>query len=230
MAGLAHAVEPTRLLRIFIFRSQPTYVTPGGSGLLVSDVHVNLAVLPAMPLFGVLVAWPIHVFKARDSLSLSTHNLTAARAADVFCVVYLSLMLLIYLPRLPVHTSYTVRYLHPLYPIGIYAVVRLPSIRTVIRSYPWWLLGGYIGVVGIGSLGTLSALAYGIESLTVALVLSRVALGIGVMVAVWTVLATEHTRARAIMLSAAAASTTVYIAFYSHVVANHLPSALPIIR
>ncbi|PSP49229.1 hypothetical protein BRC75_04365 [Halobacteriales archaeon QH_7_69_31] len=103
---------------------------------------IRLTVLEAMPLAAGLVAVP--VVAARLDLRARAAAFrrrpwprpSALRTVDAFAVVYVLALLLVYLPRLPVHASLTVRYLLACYPLAVYGLARLPSVRRVMRERP----------------------------------------------------------------------------------------------
>jgi hypothetical protein len=77
-------------------------------------------------------------------------GLTGLGIVDAFTVVYGLALTLIYLPRLPIHAAITVRYLLPLYPIGIYALARQPAVRRVIDERFLPLSFAYAGSLLVG--------------------------------------------------------------------------------
>ncbi|MFQ3293724.1 MAG: hypothetical protein ACI9PP_001496 [Halobacteriales archaeon] len=111
----------------------------------------------------------------------------------------------------------TVRYIHPIYPLGIYGLVRLAPVRAVIATEWSRLLRTYLAGVALGVpayIGAIAVAATG-RSETVQLY-GVVAFGIGLVVALWAVAATVRPSDRsasvgAIMLGIAAAAMTVYL-------------------
>ena len=101
---------------------------------------VRLTVLEAMPLAAGLVAVPVVAARLdlRERAAAFRRRPwsrpSALRTVDAFAVVYVVALLLVYLPRLPVHASLTVRYLLACYPLAVYGLARLPSVRRVLRE------------------------------------------------------------------------------------------------
>ena len=136
----------SRGLRALIREPETLFVTfvRGGyvAGVAERDAGeaIRLTVLEAMPLAAGLVAVP--VVAARLDLRERAAAVrrrpwprpSALRTVDAFAVVYVVALLLVYLPRLPVHASLTVRYLLACYPLAVYGLARLPSVRRVLRE------------------------------------------------------------------------------------------------
>lgn len=61
------------------------------------------------------------------------------------------LFVLTYLRWLPLHSQFTVRYLTPLIPLGVYRIVRLGAVRAVLRSKPRWVAGSVGGCLVVGA-------------------------------------------------------------------------------
>ena len=101
---------------------------------------IRLTVLEAMPLAAGLVAVPVLAARLglRERAAVFRRRPwprpSALRTVDAFAVVYILALLLVYLPRLPVHASLTVRYLLACYPLAVYGLARLPSVRRVLRA------------------------------------------------------------------------------------------------
>lgn len=134
-----------------------------------NDRAINLSVLEAMPLFAVVAGLPAVAVEwvrnrgERARLHGLWHWIREARtdpmrALDAFAVLYLTLMVLLYMSRLPTHFMLTVRYLHPIYPIGLYFLARLPPIRRAVNQGGLRIAAGYGLTVAVGVplyLGTL---------------------------------------------------------------------------
>ncbi|QIO22512.1 hypothetical protein [Haloarcula sp. JP-L23] len=149
---------------------------------------VNLSLLESAPLLaGVAAVVPVLQTWSRPE-PLTGRTLSAARVTDVYVTLTAVCVALFYTSRLPIHAQVTVRYLFPLFPLGVYLLVRLPTVRRVLdvhwRAFCWTLaagilLGGQlvvvavaVGVNGIGAAFQLHALL----SLSTALALSAWAL------------------------------------------------------
>ena len=125
------------------------------------DRAVNLSVLESMPLLGAVGALPaVAVRVARNRLFTrpdggspsvrsfqSIRALSAARATDLFVLLYAATLVVFYLSSLPLHHMLTVRYLHPLYPVGVYALVRTPAVRRVLDDHWTTMWRSYLGAV-----------------------------------------------------------------------------------
>jgi hypothetical protein len=99
---------------------------------------IRLAFLEAMPLAAALLAVPIVAvrtdFGVRFRSVLERRRLSALGTVDAFVAVYATALTLVYLPRLPLHATITVRYLLALFPIAVYALVRMGSVRRVLSE------------------------------------------------------------------------------------------------
>jgi hypothetical protein len=135
-----------RGLRALIREPETLFVTfvRGGyvAGVAERDAGeaIRLTVLEAMPLAAGLVAVPVVAARLdlRERAAAFRRRPwprpSALRTVDAFAVVYTVALLLVYLPRLPVHASLTVRYLLACYPLAVYGLARLPSVRRVLRE------------------------------------------------------------------------------------------------
>lgn len=101
---------------------------------------IRLSFLEAMPLAAALVAVPLVAarvdLRRRWSVVWNRRRLSALGTVDAFAVVYTVALLLVYLPRLPVHASVTVRYLLACYPLAVYGAARVPAVRRVLAERP----------------------------------------------------------------------------------------------
>ncbi|WP_224268000.1 hypothetical protein [Haloprofundus salinisoli] len=105
----------------------------------------NLSVLEAMPLFAAVVLLPKAALRR-----VRAHGRGALSATDLLVAVYAVVLTLMYLPRLPLHASITVRYLLPAMPLLVYAVFRFTESRDLLQ-YPRALGLSYFGTVVIGT-------------------------------------------------------------------------------
>lgn len=182
---------------------------------------IDLSVLESMPVLGAFVAVPVVVgryVRRTDSVLRSWLNRPVA-VLDLFALVYTVGMLALYLPSLPIHAQVTVRYLHPIYVLGLYAAVRLPAVRRIVaergRLLAWTFLasvfvGGQLLLAGLvlidASVGE-SAQAHALLSLAAAAL-------VVVTVLLLTVLDSDGPRALAVgavSLGLAAAATAVFV-------------------
>lgn len=231
LAGVRNLLHPDELYRTFVL-----WESPLGSRQPPNIPGSDLAVLQSMPLIGILLAVPIEAFRrGLGTESEGRPRASPARVADYFALTYLLVMFLIFLPSLPVHTTLTVRYLHPLYPLAIYFVARLRIVRTVLDERPTLLVGTYAGSVLVGG----QALV--VVVLTVPMAMAEpilfhglVAAGSGLLLGGWAVLAAldrASPRTGAILIGLAAAIPTLYVLLLRFMYFNVVPYlVLPISR
>lgn len=154
--GVDAISRPEALGRTFVRRGNPEYWHGRGN-------PINLALLESIPLAALLAFVPLTLYRwDRRKLSryyrwdpgwheLSTPaSITPERATDLLALTYVSILVLVYVPRLPVHASITVRYLHPLYPLVVYFVARQAPVRSVLAERQRLLVWSYAGSVLIG--------------------------------------------------------------------------------
>ncbi|MDG5775333.1 hypothetical protein QA599_02680 [Haloarculaceae archaeon H-GB1-1] len=138
-------------------RLVPVYVRSGYiSGIAGNDLKqaLNLTVLESTPILGAtisLIGGGIRRWGTRSQGLLSRLSPT-----DWLVGTYWVLFTTLYLPKLPLHAQLTVRYLLPVYALGVYVVLRQAAIRRTltshIRAFTWAyactvLLGGQVLVV-----------------------------------------------------------------------------------
>ncbi|WP_224333838.1 hypothetical protein [Haloprofundus halobius] len=223
--GLSASLEPERLYRIFV-RSGYLSDVAGEDG----GEAVNMAVVESAPVLGALVGVvPLVVLRVRELAvgrrlrgrprerlsGLSTALRSPTRATDLLAATSCWTFSLIYLHRLPLHAMVTVRYLVPILPILVYAVVRLDSVRDALGEWPM-LAWSYLGAVAIGG-----------QLLLLALLLEEVRLGEAMQVhalahlaaatalALWTLFAESREatspRVGAAIVGVACGLTTVFL-------------------
>jgi hypothetical protein len=183
------------------------------------DAAINLSALESMPLFGAFIALPAMVVRSlRDGRDRSAMlAVDPARATDALVVVYLALFVTLYLQRLPLQHMLTVRYVHPIYPLGIYGLVRLCPIRQVIETEWSGLVRTYLVGVALGVPTYIGALALAATGRSESVQLyGLVAFVSGVTVALWALVTAGWQSDRtnsvgAVVLGIAAASMTVYL-------------------
>lgn len=150
-------VDPLRWFTVFVrseFSSTPiAYARFGPVNLKLAGVPLALSAAEAMPLVGLLLAAPVVLYRRwRDGDIERSMPATAERTTDLLVVTYSLLLVVTYLPTLPGESSVTLRRFHPLYPLAVYALFRLPVVRT-LRS-EWRIFGRvYAGAVIVGMLG-----------------------------------------------------------------------------
>lgn len=158
LADGAAALDPGRLFYVFVRSGR----IPGVAYDQTGGQTLELTLLESAPLLAALAAAPAAVVRARPTLD----ELLAARTAptvavDVFAVSFVVPFTLVHLPRLPLHSTITVRYLVPTVPLLVYAAVRIPPVRRVAGGNPGrvagWAaafgVGGGLWLAALGALG-----------------------------------------------------------------------------
>jgi hypothetical protein len=157
--------DAERLYTVFVRSSQGAL----SSGQFTVPAR-DFAMLESLPVLGVLV---VLVVIGTRVVSLTDWNLRKGfRAfredpryvADAFVVLYTTWLLLIYVPRLPLHVTYTVRYLYPVYPLGLYTVARLAIVQRTVDVAWRRLLASYAATVIAGGVGMLLILGFAIAN------------------------------------------------------------------
>ncbi|MFC6973971.1 hypothetical protein ACFQL1_03685 [Halomicroarcula sp. GCM10025709] len=123
-----------------------TFVRSGSAPATLNNDNteaVNLAVLESAPLLAATVGLLPAVWRRRDELTRPKRVLPATRVVDSYVVLVALGVCGLYLSRLPLHAQVTVRYLFVLYPLGIYLLLRVPSVRETLsrhaRPFAWAL-------------------------------------------------------------------------------------------
>jgi len=217
--GMMTAVtEPVRVYQTFL-RSGYLAGVAGEDG----TAAISLTVLESMPLLGGLLALPVAAtqrFLNRTS-SFTSWLRRPAGTADIGLAAYAIALTLLYLPRLPLHAQLTVRYLLPVFPIGLYFCLRSPSIRRPIEAHApslWWgytaglFIGGQILVIAVVSLTSTFGEAVQLHAL--------IALGLAGALAVTAVSSAVFEdstvdRSLAVILGLTAATTTAFVVLVS---------------
>jgi hypothetical protein len=125
------ALEPRRLYHVLLRSGRIPGVDYGRTG----GYTVELALIEAAPVVAGLLVAPVAV-RARSVRDRSRPGLVRrdpVRATDLFAVVYVAVFGLLYLPRLPLHSTITVRYLVPVVPFMVYGVCRLAPVHRVVE-------------------------------------------------------------------------------------------------
>lgn len=134
--------------------------TPGVNYAINDHEAVELAVLEVAPVLGMLVAIPI-VLTKRGVLARRERlrglprviRTTPRYQTDLFVGTLVIAFSLLYLPRLPLHSQITMRYLVPIMPVAVYGVMRVPAVRRGLTADFRQFLGGYLGTAVIGIAG-----------------------------------------------------------------------------
>ena len=203
-------------------RLYPTFVRGGYIPSVASQdagEAIRLSFLEAMPLAAALVAIPIVVARGNVRSRLSTlverPQLGALGTVDAFVTVYAIGLTLVYLPRLPLHATITVRYLLPLFPIALYGLLRLSAVRRVIDEHSLTCALSYLGGVCIGG-QLLVVYLWSIDAARGEAVQAHALVGLAVaaLVAGWAVVDAsgyQTDRFGAVGLGLAAAAGTVFL-------------------
>ena len=139
-------------------RTSDLYRTFVRSGYVVADSAaseeaINLSVLESAPILGGLVAAPVaaaqRLLSSRLSVDIDHQKLREPGPATALAIaVFTLLFTLLYVERLPLHAQVTVRYLLPLYAVGVVGLVLLAPIDRVCRTerstFAWALAGGVL--------------------------------------------------------------------------------------
>jgi hypothetical protein len=220
--ALAH---PERLYTVFVRSSRGLF----SSGQFTVPPR-NFAVLESMPVLGVVVG---AVLLAVRSTSAADWTLPDSpwedprRVPDAFAVLFAAWLLLIYVPRLPLNATFTVRYLYPIYPLGLYAVARLEFVQRTVEAEWRLLLVSYGSTVVVGGAGLLGVLAIGttfpggfqfagLEKTMAFQIHALAGTTTGVLVAVWSAYAVRTgggERTGAVSLGSAAGVTSLFLVF-----------------
>jgi hypothetical protein len=110
-----------------------------------NEEAVNLSLLESAPVLLVFVGALRTVQARAAAFELPSRVLPARRVIDLFALITVVGLTLQYASRLPIHAQITVRYLFPLFPLGVYLIARLPVVRATLtehwRTFGWTLAG-----------------------------------------------------------------------------------------
>ncbi len=152
--SLAVAGEVDRLYHVFIRSGQ----LPGTSLQTNFFEAVELTLLESFPLVAAFVWLPVSILQSvRESVEGAGIK-TPARQTDVLAAGFAIVFTLVYLPRLPLHSQITLRYILPVMPLLLYGIVRLSAVNETITAVPRWLVGSYLTVVTVGGVGLIGFL------------------------------------------------------------------------
>lgn len=179
----------------------------------------NLSLLESAPVLAGLAAFVPLLWKRIRYNPPPVSILRKMTAADAFVVLLALGYSLVYAARLPIHAQVTVRYLFPLYPLGIYGLVRLPGFGGVLtdhwRTFVWTytgavLIGGQLVLVVLVSLAPGRGEAFQFHAL--------LALGTASLVGFWSILGRTDVswgRVGAASIALATAAATTFVLFVS---------------
>lgn len=206
------ALSPERLYHVFLRSGRISgvdYTETGGE-------TIDLALLESAPILAGLLAAP--VIWLRQSPERLVANLPDTgdprRATDLFALVFIVLFTLPHLPRLPLHSTITVRYLVPIVPLLAYGVVRLAPVRRVIRSAPRRVTVTSLLAAGVG--GTIWVIAFAAVEPTVGTLMQThalVNLAVAAGLVLWLVVCPNDDWIGALVLGLAVAGMALFLAF-----------------
>lgn len=222
--GIAVVVrEPLRLVGTFV-RSDGAAAPFIDRG----NAAVELSMLETTPLFGALVAFPaIAMARLRESAVLPDRR-DPRFVADAFVALAALLFTLVYIRVLPLHAQIGVRYLLMVYPLGVYGVVRLGFVRTVLEHR--FKTVGWTAAVGV-LIGVQLLFVYLYRSQTsggdLLQVHAFIGLGLGAALAAWALASSrssegQYARAGAVCVGLALAASVNFILLTSF---NHFASS-----
>lgn len=217
--GLQSLLDPDHVYRVFV---RSGYITPDRRGA--TGLAVNLTFFESLPLAGAVLAAPIAAFRHRDAWR------RPAVTTDLLVLVYGVCITLLYVHRLPIHATVTVRYLFPLFPLTIYGVARLPWVRDTLATDASLLTWSYaVGVLIGGQLLAATVVLIGATPDEAIQACALLSLGLAAALAVWSLASALDYRANrvgAVLLGLTAATTTnamLLIAVYFFGTAFALP-------
>ncbi|WP_276273844.1 hypothetical protein [Haloarcula litorea] len=165
--GVGVLGQPERVWHIFVRSGH----VPGLRYELNDHAVIDLALLEATPLLGALAVFPVlagrRVSRSGDELlgTLDPRSWPARRQTDLLVAAVAVVLAVVYLPRLPLFSQLTVRYIHPVVPLAVYGVARLPAVRRAADRRPRSLAAAFLAAVG----AALAVVLAGIVGLDLAL-------------------------------------------------------------
>jgi hypothetical protein len=113
---------------------------------------VDLAMLEAMPILAALAALPVLFVRRLLALSgvrdLNPRTWEPERKTDLLVACLGVVLTVVYLPRLPLFSMLTVRYLHPLVALSAVGIFRIPAVRDGLAETGWFARA-YLGSLGL---------------------------------------------------------------------------------
>jgi len=140
-----------------------TFVRSGripGINYAVNDFEtVELALLEAFPLAAALLWLPTAGIRhARESIDRSGFG-GATHQTDLLAAAFALVFVAVYMPRLPLQSMVTLRYILPVMPLLLYGLARLAVVRRPVEAVPRWLAGAYAATVVGGGVLVVAALS-----------------------------------------------------------------------
>ncbi len=212
--SVAALTQPRRLYHTFVRSGQiPSEVST--ISMNVNDYEaIELTLLESLPLAAALVWLPVAALRRVRERVAGAGITTPRRQTDLLAAGFAVVFAFIYLPRLPLHSQITVRYILPVMPLLVYGVARCSVVRRALRDSPQWVIGGYLVTVVAGGLAVTAALsvldpAIGEAMQFHALVGLATAGAAALVVGGWPLY--EDTRVAAVGLALPAGATTVFL-------------------
>ena len=180
---------------------------------------IRLTVLESAPILAGLAAAPVAAglwVRRRGRTELGSYLRSPAGVVDTVALASGVLFVCLFLPRLPLHAQVTVRYLHPLFLLGVYGLARLPAVRSAVTANLRTTGLTYGGTVFIGGQLVVIALTAIDPGLGEAVQFhALLALATATVLAVWavarTLSETVPERAGAVVLAIAAGVGTIFV-------------------
>jgi 4-amino-4-deoxy-L-arabinose transferase-like glycosyltransferase len=198
------SLDPERLFYVVVRSGR----IPGVDYSQTGGETIELTILESAPVLGALVAAPLVGRLGKDRLRASTVP------ADAFAVLSVATFGFMYLPRLPLHATITVRYLIPLVPVGVYGVYRLRPVREALSAPRLTVLAGGTVVIAGGAFAMVAFAGVG-DAIGVPMQAHAVAnLVVAGVVAAWGVLAVRRDvdpRVGAVVLGVAVGASTLLV-------------------
>jgi hypothetical protein len=155
--------DPERLGHVFLRSSR----VPGVQYGINDQEVIELTVLESAPVLGVLATVPL--VWGRKALAVSRESIrrlpatigsTPRYQTDLLAGGIVLVFSLLYLPRLPLFSQITMRYLVPVMPVALYGVIRLPAVRRGLDEHFREFVSGYVSATVVGIVGVLAAFVW----------------------------------------------------------------------
>jgi hypothetical protein len=201
------ALSPSRLYHVFVRSGH----IPGVRYAETGGETIELTLLESAPVLAALVAAP--VLQLRSRVRLADDGVAAStRATDLFAATFVALFTLAHLPRLPLHSTVTVRYLVPTVPLLLYGVFRTTPVRRVATRRPWRLCRVAAASVLAGSLAWTAAFTMLDPSVgTLMQTHAVVNLASGALVIGWLLVRPDDDRVGTVALGVAAGAMALFL-------------------
>jgi len=214
VAGVAAATDLDRLYHVLVRSGW----IPSVRYHLSDYETLETAMLEVLPLAGALLALPgvalAHLREGARFERLRAGLADPVRQTDLFVGALAVTLFLAYLPRLPLYAMFTLRYVLPVMPLLLYAVARMPPVRSAAASAPRTLGGTWgvtVAVVGGGFVCTLAVLGLARGEVIQFLALSGLVTALALAAATATRPIHERDQVMATALGVAAGTTTVFV-------------------